>query len=296
MTTTAPYRVARVDGISDRAFHEDYVRRELPVLIRGGCAHWRARQRWSVAYLSSLAPTLPIAVKTYAPSGEIELSTWMLSDYATALASLDAASTQPSQPLPYCHDVPLFGMIPGLRDDCAFPTGLLPAWYRREWWRFAQFFIGPRHSLTPLHFDTLLTHNLFVQVVGRKCFTLLPPSQIGLCGRRGWRWFDVDPERPDYGAHPEYRHTTPVTAIVEPGDILYLPPGTLHHVRSLDASISFNIDFHTRRSVLHALEYVARGMPRPSAYYNLIVALGLWCGIPSRVLLRYYGPYLSYVS
>ncbi|MGM4884465.1 MULTISPECIES: cupin-like domain-containing protein [Rhizobium] len=77
-------------------------------------------------------------------------------------------------------------------------------------------------------------------------FTILPPSQAAYCGRRGWRWFDVDPEQPDYKRFPQYKRAAPAAVTVNAGDILYMPPAALHHVRSLSTSISFNIDFHTK--------------------------------------------------
>jgi ribosomal protein L16 Arg81 hydroxylase len=39
---------------------------------------------------------------------------------------------------------------------------------------------------------------------------------------------------------PEYAHTSPVTADLQPGDVLYVPPYWFHHVESLTASISLS--------------------------------------------------------
>lgn len=119
-----------------------------------------------------------------------------------------------------------------------FPLNFLSAPYRSHWWRYSQFFMGPGGSVTPLHFDRLLTHNLFFQIFGAKQFIILPPSHATYCGRRGWRWFDVDPEQPNYVRFPQYKRATPVVITVNAGDILYMPPGTLHHVRSLSTAIS----------------------------------------------------------
>jgi hypothetical protein len=40
----------------------------------------------------------------------------------------------------------------------------------------------------------------------------------------------------------------------------------------------------------------ARGMPAKNVYYNLIIALGLWGGVPMRHVLPFYKSYLSYIS
>jgi len=156
--------------------------------------------------------------------------------------------------------------------------------------------MGPSGSVTKLHFDTLRTHNLFFQLKGRKVWTLLPAAAHAQCGRTRWRWFDIDPERPDLHRFPEYGNLEPVTVEVDAGDLLYIPPGTLHHVRSLDACMSFNIDFHTPRSVVDSFRYVHKGMPREVLYFNFISFLGLVLKLPESSLFRFYKPYLNYVS
>jgi len=296
-----PYRfnnVRRVTQIGEREFVDEHLHPEVPVLISGFCAEWEACRVWSPAYFRALAPALRIPIKSYR-GGNIDVSHWTLGEYTEFLFDTERTHTgvTSTDVLPYCHDIPLFAMMESLVHDCRpFPVPFLPAWYRGEWWKYAQFFLGPVNSLTPLHFDTLLTHNLFFQIKGRKRFTLLSADQKAFCGRRGWRWFDVDPESPDLKKFPEYRQARPVEVIAESGDVLYIPPGTLHHVRGLETSVSFNIDFHTKGSALRAVAAIARGMPPKSVYYNLLTALGVVCGVPPSIIFKFYQPYLSYVS
>ncbi|MHC5829104.1 MAG: cupin-like domain-containing protein, partial [Nostoc sp.] len=130
---------------------------------------------------------------------------------------------------PYCHDLPLFSLIPSIIKDVEpFTLDYLPKWYWYKWWRYCQFFIGASNSITPLHFDCLLTNNIFFQIVGRKQFTILLADDAKYCYRQGWRWFFVDPEKPDLNKYPEYKNARPMKFVVNPGDILYMPPGTLH--------------------------------------------------------------------
>jgi len=290
--------VQRVTRISEREFIDQHLHAGKPVLISGLCAEWEACARWSPDYFRALAPTLRIPIKSYR-DGNIDVTQWTLGDYGDFLIKTEQSYTGVTSvdALPYCHDIPIFAILTSIIDDCQpFPVQFLPAWYRKDWWKYAQFFLGPVDSLTPLHFDTLLTHNLFFQIKGRKRFTLYSADQMAFCGRRGWRWFDIDPEKPDLNKFPEYKQARPVEIIVEPGDILYIPPGTLHHVRGLETSVSFNIDFHTKSSALRALAASVRGMPSKSIYYNFLTALGVVCGIPDSIIFKYYRPYLSYVS
>jgi hypothetical protein len=292
--------VPALKQLPDREFVSNYRDAMRPVLFAGGCAAWAACNRWSPRYFLDAAGSLTVPVKTYNRAGEIEVSSRPLGEYARFVMERpqgrdDSASNAGA--IPYCHDIPLLGLVESLAEDCRpFPAGFLSAWYRRHWWRYTQFFMGPAGTVTPLHFDTLLTHNLFFQIYGTKRFTILPRHQAEYCGRRGWRWFDVNPEQPDYVRFPEYRKTTPVVVTVKAGDIFYMPPGTLHHVRSLEASISFNIDFHTRRSVLRALAQSYKGMPARSVYYNAVAALAVVGKIPERATFPMYRPYLSYIS
>lgn len=292
--------VPATSDLPDNEFVSNYRDPMRPILLRGRCAAWTACRRWSPEYFRNLGAFLAVPVKTYSRIGDIEVSSWTLADYARFVierAHDSDPSASDAGAIPYCHDIPLLGLVESLAEECRpFPVDFLSPWYRRHWWRYTQFFMGPAGTVTPLHFDTLLTHNLFFQIFGTKQFTIFPHQQARYCGRRGWRWFEIDPERPDYNRFPEYRQAAPVVVTVKAGDVFYMPPGTLHHVRSLEPSISFNIDFHTKRSVLRALASCFEGMPAKSVYYNAIAALALLCKIPEHLTFPLYRPYLSYVS
>lgn len=292
--------IPTVTNLTDGEFTANYRDAMKPALLRGGCAAWVACQRWSPDYLQKVAGSLIVPIKTL-ESSEIKVSSWKLAEYARfvteAQFSEQGDSSLESPAAPYCHDIPLLGLVESLAEDCQpFPDMFFSPPYRQHWWRYSQFFMGLRGAVTPLHFDTLLSHNLFFQINGAKQFTILPPSQAAYCGRRGWRWFDVDPDQPDYKRFPEYKQATPVAITVNAGDILYMPPGALHHVRSLSTSISFNIDFHTKRSVLDALTKVDKDMPKEVVFYNAISALAVVSSVPEAITFPLYRPYLSYIS
>lgn len=291
--------IAILAQLTESDFATNYRDAMRPVLLRGGCATWTACRRWSPQYFDQVAGSLTVPVKTL-NSGDIKVSSWRLAEYVRFIMEQPPRADEVSSnagAIPYCHDIPLLGLVETLAADCQpFPAELLNPWYRQHWWRYSQFFMGPAGTITPLHFDSLRSHNLFFQIYGTKTFTIIPPTQADLCGRRGWRWFDVDPEQPDYVRFPQYRDATPAVITVSAGDMLYMPPGTLHHVRSLSASISFNIDWHTERSVLDALAQPPNEIPTEVKYYNAITALAVVAMIPEAITFPLYRPYLSYVS
>jgi hypothetical protein len=292
-------QVERRKNLSPDEFRSRYVDR-APVVIEGVLDEWRALSLWDSGYFRRIAPAMRVKVKSgYLPKGEVEFLPFaayldMVDEYETKLQGGQAG---PRDRPSYLHDVPLLAMLPQLVDDVRpFPGHYLPGWYQHEWWRFTQFFFGPSHSLTPLHFDSLETHNIFFQVEGRKRFILIGPHERKNCYIYNWRWSDVDPENPDLDRHPNFSKVTPTEVTVGPGDVLYMPPGTLHNVRSLERSISFNIDWQTRATALRGMSRIVKGMPVKNVYYNAVVAFGLWTGIPSKAVFPLYRSYLDYVS
>jgi len=296
--------VERRDGLTPAAFFSEYVEKARPVVVSAALKECSALSRWTPAHLRAVSGNARVKLKQgLADKGVMALRTVesSLSDYLDSLARYEAllrdgAACAEDRPA-YLHDVPLLSILPDADSDLeGFPAGYFPRFYRRDWWRFAQFFLGPTHSLTPLHFDCLLTHNLFFQVAGRKRFILLPYEQRAFCHRYQWRWFKVDAENPDVSLHSEYRQARPMRCVVGPGDMLYMPPGMLHHVRSLDTAISFNVDWHTRRSAVQGVFALGQGMPTKNVYYNAVLALGLCAGLPAKSILPFYRSYLNYVS
>lgn len=268
-----------------------------PVKINGFLRHHNVAEHWDLQYFLHLKDSPEVTVKRFQEDGP-QTTQCQLSEYvASVLAYESRSDNHPLTRPAYCHDIPIFHLMKELIDDVRrLPAEIFPKWYRKEWWQYAQFFLSPKGSVTPLHFDTLLTHNFFFHVCGRKQFTLFRFSDEKYCYRKGWRWFDVDPTRPNSDLWPLYEHASPSKVMLEPGDMLYLPPGTLHHVTSVDASISFNVDIHTIKSIFSSFKHAPGKMPKESLFYNVVMLCGLLFKIPSKVILKYYKSYLNYVS
>jgi ribosomal protein L16 Arg81 hydroxylase len=50
----------------------------------------------------------------------------------------------------------------------------------------------------------------------------------------------IDAEQPDYNKYPLYQKATVIECDVLPGEIIFMPVGWWHHVRSLDICISMS--------------------------------------------------------
>jgi len=289
-------------GLSPDEFYARYVGKE-PLVMRGALTEMPAVSRWSMEYFAALAPDAQVRLK----SGSVDAgqtTTMSLADYVRVLTEWEQTKSDPdgaaqgaAERPPYLHDLPLLTIMPQLRDDLAgFPVKLFPSFYRSRWWDFTQFFIGPSGTVTPLHFDSLLTHNLFLQIMGTKRFVIVDARDRDRSYINSWRWSPVDPEAPDLTLYPRFADADVRTCYVNSGDLLYLPPGTLHKVVSETPSISFNIDWHDWRSALRGVAAVRHGMPATNLRYNLLFALGIIGRMPPRILLPALRSYFSYIS
>ncbi len=287
-----------VNRISRKVFYNEFVNKGKPILIKKQTKTWAAHTLWDAEYFKKPKWDLDIITKT----GDVsqgKKETTKLSHYVDGLIAYEnqlkngGTSIKPA----YLHDVPIFSLIPDLIKDVEpFPLELFPKWYWKNWHNYIQFFMGGSNSFTPLHFDTLCTHNLFFQMVGSKKFILIEPEQKDLCYIKGWRWSQIDAENLDFSKFPKSKALKAMEVVVDEGDILYMPPRMLHQVRGLSYSISFNIDWHTPKSARQGVLTKFKGAPWQNIYYNWLIFMGVSLKVPSKYIFSYYKSYLNYVS
>lgn len=159
---------------------------------------------------------------------------------------LERSSHKSQSSIAYLAQHPLFEQIPELLDDIEAAPSLcgdkgpskLNAW------------IGTGGTRTPCHFDTY--DNLLAQVIGAKYIRCFHPSQTSKLhvmkqsdtsyGSQG-NMSAVDCEMEDFSAHPMAKDAVFEETILFPGDVLFIPSGYWHYVRSLSTSASVNFWF-----------------------------------------------------
>jgi hypothetical protein len=106
----------------------------------------------------------------------------------------------------------------------------------------ARFWLGPAGTVTPLHCD--YDDNIFAQIWGTKRIFLAPPHHDEFLYTREANAVlfgsPFDPEKPDFDKFPLARQASMIECIVNPGELLYVPAGWYHQVRSLTFSLSAN--------------------------------------------------------
>ena len=290
--------ITTVDRLTRKEFFNEFVKQNKPVLITKQTENWPARKLWSAEYFKQQKLNVNVVTKP-ADVSKGHKESIKLSKHVARLIKYEEELKAGKNPIApdYLHDFPIFHVLPELLKDIEpFPLELFPKWYWKNYQNYIQFFMGATNSFTPLHFDTLCTHNLFFQMVGSKKFTLIDYEQKELCYMKSWRWAEVNPDSIDFSKFPKASSLHISEVIVSDGDMLYMPAGMLHQVTGLSYSVSFNIDWHTAKSAANGVVTKLKGAPWKNAYYNWLVFMGLSLKVPSKVIFPYYKSYLNYVS
>lgn len=150
----------------------------------------------------------------------------------------------------------------------------LPGSFREEF----QMFMGGQGTLTPLHVG--FSCNLFVQVMGRKKWILYPAGDRIFLDPRAERTFyyysKANPYNLDDPNFPLLKYARKYEIILEPGDVLWNPPFTWHHVENLTHSIGIGYRFNSvlaafkSSKVLASLIFMAT---KPNIFHHFYVSL-----------------------
>ena len=224
-------------------FRRRFYARNRPVKLLGMIDHWAATWKWSPSYFRDRYGGAHVEVcagRNADPHYEINLEqhrrAMLMGDFA---ALIDAGEGNDTYLVANNHAFENAGLTK-LLDD----VGPLPGYLKARDPSRTYLWLGPAGTVTPLHHDTV--NVLFCQIHGRKRVLLIDPNETPWLYNDVAVYSDVAVEAPDFARHPLFRLASPLEVVVNPGEILFIPVGWWHHVRSLDPSISVsftNFDF-----------------------------------------------------
>ena len=239
-----------VDTISPAEFKRNYIDKNRPLIMRKMTANWPAMRKWSFEYFASLQ----LPKRLYLEKGNVMQGTpeYDELDYSAYIRRLIEDDGDASKRQGYLSVFKIFRAFPHLKEDVDFSL-------------FSQFklkntaagWIGPAGTVTGYHIDW--GDNVFAQICGRKEMRLVSPqdSKYMYPNNRfdqGTTSSDVDATNYDSQRFPLFERATEYRVILQPGDMLFIPRGWWHHVRSLDKSISVsNIGYDAKGLVVDLL-------------------------------------------
>ncbi|XXT19048.1 cupin-like domain-containing protein [Sorangium sp. So ce429] len=273
--------IERIERPSPDHFQREYVSRRRPVVLTGVASRWPAVTRWSPEYFRDRHGRHRVVVersRLATPSNDP--LTYLRNRYYAEeelgeLIDVMLSATQPpgSYYITYSN---IFERIPELHADIeplhqtlAMP-GSLPASLKARLSLRPGFWLGPAATVSPVHFDR--HENFNVQITGRKAWTLFSPEDSRRLDYPALEmpsviFSPIDVEQADARRYPLFAGARRHEVTLEPGEVLFIPAGWWHHVRTLETSISINFWWWT----LAALRTTAR----VNSYYLLQQALKL---------------------
>jgi LPS sulfotransferase NodH len=227
----------RCQDLSPEDFLDSYYAANRPVILGGLMADCRARQLWTPDYLKRMAGSAPAEIMAgrdsdprYEQNPDRHRVTMPFADYVDLVCSGQVTNDYYLVANNRFLDRPEASSLLG---DLRFAAGYLdPAAAAGQ----SFLWFGPAGTVTPLHHDAC---NLVVaQIRGRKQFRLIPATQWALLYDDDGFFSSVDVDKLLPGRSPGAQNISPLDAVLNPGEILFIPAGWSHHVRALDPSIS----------------------------------------------------------
>lgn len=227
--------VPGVDPPAPDRFERDYRRPRRAVVLRGLVAPDALRQ-WSFTELR--ASYRDRSVPTHVTSDGAVTSD-PRRGVPTAPRALGEVIEDLDSPAPSLYMMARIDELPAeWRNRVTTPEYCAKApWLSQKMW------LSPAGAVTMMHRDA--ADNLHLQLIGSKRFTLVDPSQSARLYPNslldsmpnGCR---VDVEALDVARYPRCRELELEQADLAPGDGVYIPRGTWHHVRTVADSLSTN--------------------------------------------------------
>ncbi|BAM93207.1 JmjC domain protein [Bradyrhizobium oligotrophicum S58] len=254
--------IERAPAMTHEHFYDAFFQKR-PVAMPQKISHWPALTQWSPEFFKRSYGDLPVWLSRYDPHSErsyldqhIEYASrkTTMADYVDALSG-DHGFFSIRESIGMLQSHPeLLEHVDGFRPfGCSSEP---PASQYMALW------FSPGHDTTGMHID--VAEGLLFHIYGHKRVILLAPDQTGLVYEddlnklyaRGledridpedlemWRnfvrWSKVNPFEPDFERFPALREATYFDVVINPGDVLYIPLGWWHAVRSLDTTISIS--------------------------------------------------------
>ena len=231
-------KIERVAGISKKEFHENYYTRNHPVIIEDVVNCWPAVTKWTMEFLRTRFGQERMAFQ-HCRSLQDHRDSFV--DHSTEasfnefLDLLDHPLSTEAPPYLIAHDR-LLDRPPfdALLDDVIFdrryfdPNG--PKAGRVFFW------MGGAATMTPLHRD--LSNVYLAQISGRKLIRMLPSKQLHQAYNEVGYHSEADFDKLDFEKFPLLKDAWIMETIIKPGELLFIPLGWWHFVKSLDTTIS----------------------------------------------------------
>ncbi len=251
MPSTSTYsEIEAIDSVSPEEFKRKYIKTNTPVLMRKVTANWPALKKWSFEFFANL----PLEKKVYLEKNNVlqQQGQYDVMDYRDYVRWIANSSDGESNRHGYLSVFRIFRAFPELEKDVD-----LSILAQHKLKNTASGWIGPAGTVTGYHIDW--GDNVLAQICGRKEVRLVAPTDtkymyVSPRFDQGTTASQVDVDNYDESRFPLFKKVKQYRVVIHPGEMLFIPRGWWHYVRSLDKSISVsNISYDAKGFVVDLL-------------------------------------------
>ncbi len=231
--------IERRSSISRSDFLENYYAKNIPLILTDVTRNWTALSLWNPEYLKEKYGEIEIEMQSdrnsdyeYEINVEHHRQKMRMEDYVNMIVTNGASNDR--YMVANNSNIQKTALRSLLDDVEIFPEYLNPQNIDGTCF----FWFGPAGTITPLHHDPV--NLMFAQVYGRKIWKIIPPYYTHLLYNYRGVFSEVDCENPNYEKYPLFKEVRVIEVILEPGDVIFMPVGWWHAVKSLDISISMS--------------------------------------------------------
>lgn len=223
-----------LDSIRDGLYAEE------PFVLRGVGNKWPAID-WTIGHLKKACGNSLVNPFRHNPSLKKSYLTQAMESYSSMTAS-EFLSVFQQEKLAILDCDQIFRDAPNMLEELDFDSVCFYEEAQKAEKNY-YFFISHAGFITGLHLDCVKWAMLF-QISGRKEWILFPPTDKSKLyienntAIEGGIFCHADPFHFDYERFPLLKDTTPYGVSIVPGDLIYVPEGWWHSVRSVDDCIS----------------------------------------------------------
>jgi len=243
LQTDQAFKIDRRSNLSWKEFDNEYLKKNLPVIITDATVPWRARDTWNLDFLKEKYGKK--LVRCRGMNEDIELQAYIDQVLRSTV----------EKPTPYLRNLNIQTDFPELTGDITprviytspdwMSSRLLPDGFPKK--RLVnQLFISGRGTTIVLHYDDWMSHNFISNVMGVKHFTIFHQSDTPYLYPRS-----EDPlltQIPniytiDLAKYPLYSKATPIEFDLGPQESLFIPCGWWHATQTKETCISVSSSF-----------------------------------------------------
>jgi Family of unknown function (DUF6065)/Cupin-like domain len=231
---TSSGEIERKHRLSRSEFLDRYYSAGRPVIITGVMDDWPALKKWGIEYFLRKFGSRAVEVQVgrnasdnYEAGRDQFRQTMLFSEF---LERVSTAGKTNDIYITASNNSANKAVLPELWDDIVqFPEYLDANSLQNGFLWF-----GPAGTITPFHHD--LTNNFMAQVIGRKRILLAPSWDIPFMKNLTHVYCEIDGRATPPAPRPGFYEPQILECILNPGEVLFLPVGSMHFVEALEIS------------------------------------------------------------